>query len=243
MARLILILGGIILLFILGQAFLRANPASLARGLRIGSGIVLLGVAAGLAVIGRWAFAAPLAAMGLSLVGVPGLRGFGGLFGGAKPTPGNRSEVRTDHLEMVLDHDSGTMTGRVLAGPYQGRSLDDLVLSDVASLWRSLAGDDKSRALLETYLDRRQPDWRENVENDAGAGPGGASGTGSMTEEEAYEVLGISPGAGEAEIRAAHRRLMKLVHPDHGGSSFLAARINEARELLLRRHGNPHKRN
>lgn len=243
MARLILILGGIILLFILGQAFLRANPATLARGLRIGSGIVLLGVAAGLAVVGRFAFAAPLAAVGLSLVGVPGLRGFGGLFGGAKPTPGNRSEVRTDHLEMVLDHDSGGMTGRVLSGPFQGRSLDDLSLADVASLWRSLAGDDKSRALLETYLDRRQADWREHVENDAGARPGGAAGTGRMTEEEAYEVLGIAPGAGEAEIRAAHRRLMKLVHPDHGGSSFLAARINEARELLLRRHGTSHKRN
>ncbi len=242
MARLILILGGIILLLILGQAFLRANPASLARAIRIGGGVLLVGIAAGLAVIGRWAFAAPLAAMGLSLMGVPGFRAFTGLFGGGAPSAGNTSQVRTDSLEMTLDHDSGTMSGRVLCGAYEGRLLDDLAIEEVAVLWRSLAGDDKSRALLETYLDRRQPEWREHVEDDAGAGAGRAPGAGGMSQEEAYEVLGIAPGAGDAEIRAAHRRLMKLVHPDHGGSSFLAARINEARELLLGRHGGPHKR-
>ncbi|PLX36842.1 MAG: molecular chaperone DnaJ [Hyphomicrobiales bacterium] len=237
MARIILILGGIVLLLILAQAFLKANPAVLAKRLKIGGGIALLGIAAGLAAIGRWAIAAPLGAFGLSVLGSSGMSGFGWR---GQRTAGSSSQVRSDHLEMELDHDSGEMRGRVLSGPYHGRDLDSLSFGEAIDLWRSFVNEERSRVLLETYLDRRQADWREHVEDDAGPRTGGAAGSGGMTEKEAYEILGISPGAGEAEIRAAHRRLMKLVHPDHGGTSALAARINEAKERLLRRHDTPH---
>jgi hypothetical protein len=57
--------------------------------------------------------------------------------------------------------------------------------------------------------------------------------SGTMTRTEAYEVLGLKPGASEAQIRAAHLGLMRGVHPDHGGSDWLAARINQARDVLL----------
>jgi DnaJ family protein C protein 19 len=57
--------------------------------------------------------------------------------------------------------------------------------------------------------------------------------SGSMTVDEAWQVLGLQPGAEPDAIRAAHRRLMRGAHPDGGGSDWLAARINQARDLLL----------
>jgi DnaJ homolog subfamily C member 19 len=67
------------------------------------------------------------------------------------------------------------------------------------------------------------------------ARPPPASAGSKMTREEAYQVLGLEPGANEAAIRAAHHRLMRAAHPDSGGSDWLAARINQARDVLLSR--------
>jgi DnaJ-domain-containing protein 1 len=80
-------------------------------------------------------------------------------------------------------------------------------------------------ALLEAWLDRTDPAWREEPPPAPAAGP--------MTRAEALAVLGLAEGASEADIRAAHRRLMQSAHPDRGGSDWLAARINEARAVLL----------
>jgi len=95
--------------------------------------------------------------------------------------------------------------------------------------------DDETRALLMPYLDRRDPGWREHAQGNATAGRA-APGTAKMTDEEAYQVLGLEPGARERDITRAHRALMKKFHPDQGGSTYLAARINEAKETLLRQH-------
>ena len=134
---------------------------------------------------------------------------------------------------MELAHDTGAMQGRILAGPYEGTSLDAL---NVPTLVR-LAGeiDEESRALLAAYLDRRDAGWREHA--DAGAATGrGPAPSGPMTQEEAYQILGLQPGASAEEIGRTHRSLMKKLHPDQGGSTYLAARVNQAKDVLLRRH-------
>ncbi len=165
-----------------------------------------------------------------------------GVFGDIKPKPAakksgkRRSMVRSAALEMELDHQTGKMTGRVLAGTFEGRDLDTLDAPALERLAFEIAADPESRSLLEVYLDRRMPGWREHVKAEAAAGRRRPTDTGAMSEEEAYQILGLPKGAGEPEIRAAHRRLMKKVHPDSGGSNFLAARINEAKDRLLSKH-------
>ncbi len=154
----------------------------------------------------------------------------------AGPKPGQASEISTRFLKMTLDHDSGEMSGEVLDGRFSGRRLDELTLEQLIELWRECQAEDRQSAVvLEAYLDRTQGDaWREA----AGAGPreegASASGAGgAMSRDEACAILGVESGASEAEIRAAHRRLMQKVHPDHGGSNYLAAKINQAKDLLL----------
>src|SRR5919206_2920334 len=234
-----LLLGLALLVFLMlgGRVFTKADPQALARRLR-GSGrqlggMALLAVAAFLMLRGAWDAAVPLGLFGLSLLGVGP---FARSFGRARPSPGRRSSVRSLWLDMVLDHDSGAVEGRVRRGRFAGAALVELGPEALATLHAELAGDPDSLRLFEAYLDRRQPGWREDLKRDAAAGPGGAARSRALTEEEAYEVLGLRPGAGAAEIRQAHRALMKRVHPDQGGSTYLAARLNEAKDLLLRKH-------
>ena len=154
----------------------------------------------------------------------------------ARLAPGKRSTVRTAALEMELDHDTGGLEGLVLAGRHEGKMLGAMGLAELQQLYRELSGDPESRQLLETYLDGRFPVWRKNAETNGGEGLGVAPGSGAMTKEEAYKVLGLEAGAAAADVRKAHRRLMQRLHPDIGGTSFLAARINEAKDVLLSNH-------
>jgi len=149
-------------------------------------------------------------------------------------TPGQVSRVRTAFVEMELDHDTGTMRGQFVAGSRTGTALEAL---DITTLVASLAEiDEESRALLAAYLDRRDAGWREHADAGSAARNGPAPSGGPMTQEEAYQILGIQPGASAAEIGRAHRALMKKLHPDQGGSTYLAARVNQAKDVLLRRH-------
>ncbi|MFQ5775021.1 MAG: DnaJ domain-containing protein [Kiloniellaceae bacterium] len=151
------------------------------------------------------------------------------------PQPGQASEVGTRFLKMTLDHDTGVMSGVVLEGRFRGRALEELDLEDLVELWREFrASDAQSAAVLEAYLDRTQGEaWREVAAQGAASGAGGPAPGGAMTREEAHEILGLAPGASQEEIREAHRRLMQKLHPDHGGSNYLAAKINQAKDLLL----------
>jgi hypothetical protein len=155
------------------------------------------------------------------------------------PTPGQTSDVETKYLRMQLDHDTGDLRGTVLAGPFRGRRLDELALDELLSLLRECRVEDEpSVAILETYLDRAHgAGWRGGRAGAAGGERDDRRGrpqpSGAMTAEEAYEILGLEKGATPEQIRDAHRRLMLKIHPDQGGSTYLAAKINQAKDLLL----------
>jgi len=145
---------------------------------------------------------------------------------------GNRSRVSTAFLEMTLDHDTGVMDGTVLQGEFQGRSLSDLSESEYIQLLKTCRSQDGDSArLLETYLDKRFGEsWR--ADDTGPATDQSTEGSGELTRQEAYAILGLEPGASHDEIIQAHRRLMQKMHPDRGGSTWLAARINEAKKCL-----------
>jgi hypothetical protein len=141
---------------------------------------------------------------------------------------GQRTEVRTAFLQAWIDHGSGDVGGTVLAGSLAGRTLDALSDSELIDLRAQCASDVDSLKILEAYLDRRLgPEWR-NAQRRPPRGP-----RTDMTREEALAVLGLSDGASDDDVRAAHRRLIQRVHPDVGGSADLAARINRAKDVLL----------
>ena len=223
------ILAGLLLLVYL---FVNADPAKLARGLKW----TAIGVAAVLFLFlllsERFQFIwLPLAML------LPYLRRVRSLFSGFRGASGGgaTSDVSTAYLRMSLDHDTGAMTGTVLAGTYAGMRLEELSRDDLLTLLRQCRADDEEGArLLEAYLDRIHPDWREHFTAGHDAPPR-RGGSDDISVAEAYEILGLAPNASEAEIRAAHHRLMMQLHPDHGGTDYLATKINRARDLLLGR--------
>lgn len=226
--------------FLLARWFAESDPKTVARVVRWTLVVLAGGVVLFVVLAARQYIFAILLPLLLFLFRNRGLLKYLKSLGG--PTPGRSSTVETRFLRMTLDHDSGQMTGVVREGPYQGAELGQLTLEQLVELWRACRADDaQSAAVLEAYLDRAHPDdWRAAAGIGAGAGAGSdgsgqraAAEEGPMTREQAYEILGLQPGASDQEIRAAHRRLMQKVHPDKGGSNFLAAKINEAKSLLL----------
>jgi hypothetical protein len=150
---------------------------------------------------------------------------------------GQHSTVESAFLEMRLDHDSGDMDGKVLKGRFNGQMLSSLSREDVLALHQEYAAtDDESARLLAAYLDRVYPDWRG--EGDEGATDeeprSRSSSSDAMSRAEALKVLGLEANANDAEIKQAHHRLISGLHPDRGGSAYLAAKINEARDVLLK---------
>ena len=230
------LLGVVVLILLLwaANAFSKADPKQAARLLRFIGGSAALIFAGFLLLRGEIGVAIPVGAVGLGLLGWLSLwpPSFGGR---TQKSLGQVSRVRSAFLEMELDHDTGAMHGRILTGRYEGVALDTLDPPTLIGLLGEI--DNDSRQLLMAYLDRREPRWREHAEHDATAGDGtSAASGGKMTEEEAYQILGLQPGASGEEIGRAHRSLMKKLHPDQGGSTYLAARVNQAKDVLLRRH-------
>lgn len=191
------------------------------------------------------------------------LQGAGGFWGGVGPSgaghggwrnvgTGKRdqtSDVRSAYLHMTLDHETGAMGGTVIDGAFAGRRLDELSKVELMALLKEVRVADADGArLLEAWLDRTfGQQWHgwasaddeqtageaRNEKTGDGRRGGGRGGRSAMTVDEAREILGVGPDATAEEIKAAHRRLMQKLHPDRGGSSYLAAQINQARDVLL----------
>jgi DnaJ domain len=220
------------------RSFIKANPAHLAQGVRAFVAAFSVLASTGLLFTGRFGLA--LITLGATVMAVRAMRrsAAGGLGGfGERTSGGQSSEVVTDTLRMHLEHATGELDGEVLRGPFAGRSLESLGLTELLDLLADCRREDpRSVPLLETYLDRREPDWRAHGAGQGpdGAGPQAGAG-GAMDEATACSILGLAPGASADEIKAAHRRLMTKLHPDHGGSSYLAAQLNQAKDYLLRR--------
>ncbi len=218
--------------------FVAAPPATILKTARWTGGLLLVGAVLLLAVAGRlgWALAA-LAGLSPWLMRAvhlhnllrmlrAGLRRNGGVHAAA----GNGSRIETRFLRMTLDHDSGLLSGEVLDGPFAGRPLSRLSFDEAMEMQRFSAADPQSAQLLEAWLDRTWPDWRETAAPHARS----SSAEGSMSRQEACDILGVAPDAGPEAIKDAHRRLMIRLHPDHGGSNYLAAKINQAKDFLLK---------
>lgn len=146
---------------------------------------------------------------------------------------GKKSTVRSANLEMELDHDTGEMDGTILTGRLKGVRLSSLSIEELVSLYLNFRSDTDSISLLESFLDRYYPDWRDRVDSDDSRNRNDTPGFDNMTRQEAYQILGLEPNASQEEIHQAWRRLIKGVHPDSGGSAFLAGKINAARDILL----------
>ena len=231
-----LVLGFLLLLalFLLGRLFVNADPARLGRFIGwFVVGLGLAGAGAGLVLLIMTDRLAPAIAVagGLAPLLWRG-RAWWRRWQTASGPAGKVSEVETEILRMRLDHDTGRMSGAVRRGPFAGRRIEDLSQDELLTLWRECgAADEPSARLLESYLDRLHPEWRDDI----GGGQSAPSRGGSdMSVAEAYEILGLQPGADEAAITAAYHRLMMQLHPDHGGTDYLATKINRARDILLK---------
>ncbi|MGB0450079.1 MAG: DnaJ domain-containing protein [Porticoccaceae bacterium] len=135
------------------------------------------------------------------------------------------SQFRTRSLLVQVNFATRAMDGEVLQGDFAGKRLSELSAEELQALAESLKETDReSYLLLQTYLLRNNRGGSEQSYQ-----PDNLS---ELSEKEAYEILGLEPGAAKEDIVKAHKRLMQRLHPDRGGSDYLAAKINAAKDKL-----------
>lgn len=238
MAPLLLFIIGLLAVFLSYKWINKQPPNKRWQWLVLLVGIVLLVLVA----TGRmhWLFAligAMIPALqrliGLAMY-VPSLRRAFRTFGSNKPSTGNTSEVETTYLKMQLDHDTGNLNGIVKTGTFSGQTLESLSLAQLQSLYVEYCQlDEDSKLLLQNYIDRTHgTDWHAEDEPSGHTEEGISS---ALSVEEAYAILGLDEGADKDAIISAHKSLMQKLHPDRGGSSYLATKINQAKDLLLKK--------
>ena len=209
------------------RLFVEADPAKLAQGFRQFLLALALAISGGALIFGLIAERVPVVLGGVGGLGATWLLAYWSRRGRRADKPA--SSVATDYLDLRSDRWTGTVSGLVRRGRFQGRALADLSRPELLFLWEECrAADERGARLLESYLDRLVPGWRQEH-----ADTGGTAVAATMTRADAYAVLGLEPGASDSDIEQAYRRLMRKIDPRHGGSTYLADQINQARKLLL----------
>lgn len=239
MPRLIILLVLIAIAIMAFNAYGRMSPEQRKAMLKKlllwgGIGILVLLVLTGrihwlIAVIGA---AIPLLKKGfLMLRYLPLLRQLMATLGISMPLPGfAKPTMTTAFLRMTMEPGSGELAGTILQGSQSGRSLSDLEMPALIALFDEFRSDNRSCALLAAWLDQQYgPAWREQ----ASAHARESHNATDISLDEAYSILGLENGATEEDIKLAHKRLIQKTHPDRGGSAWLAAQINQARDTLL----------
>ncbi|HEU6442662.1 MAG TPA: DnaJ domain-containing protein [Microvirga sp.] len=218
------------------KVFARTDAAAVAKAVKIVAGIAALGAAVVIGAKGQIASALLVGGLGAWMLGWGGLS-LPGALGRFQKVSGRYSRIRSAMIEMEIDHATGGVEGSVLAGAFAGRRLSSLGPENLRRLYDECSAlDPEGVSLLEAYLDRRFAGWREDAQGDRDTRTRTHAQTGVMTKDEAYQILGLQPGASLDEVRHAHRTLIKKLHPDQGGTAYLAARVNQAREVLMSRH-------
>jgi hypothetical protein len=211
--------------------YAKGDIPRMVRTLRWVLGGGALALAALLGVTGRIGIASILALVGSSILSRGRLGPID--FNTTQPVKGRKSRVRSTYFDMQLDHDTGGVSGKSIFGKFSGRELMSIGEDEMRDMLKEVSGDPDSLSLLEAWLDVNRAGWREYFGQEPENDTARASSSSPMDRDQAYEILGLHPGATEAEIKVAHHRLLKAVHPDQGGSNFLAARVNAAKDFLL----------
>ncbi|MFL2530393.1 MAG: DnaJ domain-containing protein [Porticoccaceae bacterium] len=148
------------------------------------------------------------------------------LFGRFKTSP---SQFRTEFLVISINFTTGSVEGEIISGDYNGKKLSELSQDELKQLSQQYKTVDKeSYVLLQAYL------FRSGSNNDQAYQQYNPANFNELTETEAYEILGLPNTASKDEIVKAHKRLMQRMHPDRGGSDYLAAKINAAKDQLVK---------
>ena len=149
-------------------------------------------------------------------------------------TQSGQSSIQTNHLSATLDHGSGSIDGEIIEGPHKGWLLSELSITQLEDLLAHYqAEDEESAELLEAYIDQRRQQADQNSEQQRTANRAASD---QSTRAEALAILGLDEGSTEDEVVAAHRSLIQKLHPDRGGNDFLAAKINQAKDILLNKN-------
>ena len=173
---------------------------------------------------------APLIMRGAQLASM--FRSMKAAMGGNVGPPPQTSEISSRYIHMVLFHDTGVMDGTILEGQFKDTKLSQLELLRLKELLTEISNDPDSSNLLTAYLDREHGEWRSGEERTEPS-----SSSDDMSESQAIDILGLKDNATKEDVIQAHRRMMQKVHPDRGGSTYLATKINAAKEMLIKLRG------